>query len=179
MQLRRVFATIWEGHISPEINVSGETHYTISDYLPIFEELMKADWIEAAAWCHEEADSTGGEHLHLYMEMKPKRLKTLANHFGLMETCFETVKDASGSWDYILAKGKHDGKPQIYNNHFGEPKLYGSKEKVDLHQLVNLIIDGVSLRGIMRMHPYHYCVHRDRLTKFSEDWNSKLTVYNN
>ena len=173
MQLRRCFITIhWKHLQSNQIEEDCEENWRII-FKQICDKVVRSDDYEAGALALEMGDELGRIHIQAYLEHKPKRLQTLANDLGVMKTCFDIVKDAKGSWDYCSGTGKHEGKFAFERFTFGEPKLYGSKEKVELNDLVNLIISGVEMRAIMVRHPYAYCVHRDRLRKFSEDWNSR------
>ena len=138
------------------------------------EKLARSSDYDSGALALEMGEKLGRIHIQGYLEHKPKRLKTLANDLGVIKECFDIVKDAKGAWDYCSGLGKHEGKFAFTRYSFGEPKLHGSKEKVELNDLVNCIISGVTLREIMITHPYAYCVHRDRLRKFNEDWNMKL-----
>ncbi|MBA7546044.1 hypothetical protein ES705_38427 [subsurface metagenome] len=177
MQLRRCFITIHAKHLDDKtywnmgLDNNEETWRII--FKQICDKLARTDDYEAGALALEMGEKLGRIHIQGYLEHKPKRLQTLANDLGVMKTCFDIVKDAKGSWDYCSGLGKHEGKFAFDRFTFGEPKLHGSKEKVELNDLVNLIISGVEMREIMIQHPYAYCVHRDRLRKFSEDWNSR------
>ncbi|MBA7545237.1 hypothetical protein ES705_37603 [subsurface metagenome] len=173
MQLRRCFITIHWKHLQSYHSLTDredceENWREIFKY--ISNKVARDDSYESGALALEMGDKLGRIHIQGYLEHKPKRLQTLANDLGVMKTCFDIVKDAKGSWDYCSGLGKHEGKFAFERFTFGEPKLHGSKEKVDLNDLVNLIISGVELRAIMVQHPYAYCVHRDRLRKFTEDW---------
>jgi len=175
MQLRRCFITIhWKHLQSNQIEEDCEENWKII-FKKICDKVVRDDSYESGALALEMGEKLGRIHIQGYLEHKPKRLQTLANDLGVMKTCFDIVKDAKGSWDYCSGIGKHEGKFAFDRFTFGEPKLHGSKEKVELNDLVNLIISGVELRAIMVQHPYAYCVHRDRLRKFSDDWNGRRT----
>jgi hypothetical protein len=180
MQLRRCFITIHWNHLNPK--VYGVKN--IDDMSPdgqeeswrfVFDKMVKrignAPGIDAAALALEVGEQFGRIHIQGYMEHKPKRLKTLATILGVMPTCFDIVKDAKGSWDYCSGINAHEGKFAFKRWSVGKPKLYGSLEKIVLSDLVNLYISGIDLHTIMKKHPYAYCVHRDRMKKFAEDWD--------
>ena len=172
MQLRRCFITIHHGHLNPDLYKFGDSE---EEWLMIFDKMIKRigqmQGLEAAALALEVGEQFGRIHVQGYMEHKPKRLATLASVFGVMPSCFEIVKDAKGSWDYCSGINKHEGKFALKRWSVGKPKLYGSLEKIVLSDLVNLYISGIPLSTIMQKHPYAYCVHRDRLRKFKEDWD--------
>lgn len=176
MQLRRCFITIHHAHLD-EIIYKG-LGQSEEDWMIIFEKMIKrigkTAGIEAASFALEKGEKLGRIHIQGYMEHKPKRLKTLASALGVMTTCFDIVKDAKGSWDYCSGINAHEGKFAFKRWSVGKPKLYGSLEKIVLSDLVNLYISGISLPTIMHKHPYAYCVHRDRLRKFAEDWDKSL-----
>lgn len=185
LQLRRCFITIHEAHLDPLVygvknalsnpGVASRKSFQEEDWLMIFDKMIKrigkTAGIEAAALALEMGEQLGRIHIQGYMEHKPKRLKTLASALGVMTTCFDIVKDAKGSWDYCTGVNKHEGKFAFKRWQIGKPKLHGSLEKIVLSDLVNLYISGIDLRTIMRKHPYAYCIHRDRLKKFAEDWD--------
>lgn len=172
MQLRRCFITIHHNHLNPELYKFGDSE---EEWIMIFDKMVKrignAPGIEAAALALEVGEQLGRIHIQGYMEHKPKRLKTLATILGVMPTCFNIVKDAKGSWDYCSGINAHEGKFAFKRWSVGKPKLYGSLEKIVLSDLVNLYISGIDLQTIMKKHPYAYCVHRDRMKKFAEDWD--------
>ncbi|AXH79376.1 MAG: replication-associated protein [Circular genetic element sp.] len=172
MQLKRCFITIHYAHLEAPGGNDSEENWRII-FKEICDKVSRNDSYEAGALALEMGEKLGRIHIQGYLEHKPKRLQTLANDLGVMKTCFDIVKDAKGSWDYCSGLGKHEGKFAFDRFTFGEPKLYGSKEKVELNDLVNLVISGCELREIMVQHPYAYCVHRDRLRKFSDDWSNR------
>ena len=180
MQLRRCFITIHRAHLDSVIygdcfDTHDNNELDEAAWLMIFDKMIgrigRTAGIEAAALALEMGEQLGRIHIQGYMEHKPKRLKTLASALGVMTTCFDIVKDAKGSWDYCTGVNKHEGKFAFKRWQIGKPKLHGSLEKIVLSDLVNLYISGIDLRTIMRKHPYAYCVHRDRLKKFAEDWD--------
>jgi hypothetical protein len=172
MQLRRCFITIHHAHLDHDLYKFGDSE---EEWIMIFDKMVnrigKAAGIEAATLALEMGEKLGRIHIQGYMEHKPKRLKTLASILGVMTTCFDIVRDAKGSWDYCSGLNAHEGKFAFKRWSVGKPKLYGSLEKIVLSDLVNLYISGVKLHTIMKEHPYAYCVHRDRLKKFAEDWD--------
>lgn len=179
MQLRRCFITIHYAHLDPlvygvkkidDMSPSGQEEAWLMIFDKMIKRIGKTAGIEAAALALEMGEQLGRIHIQGYMEHKPKRLKTLASALGVMTTCFDIVKDAKGSWDYCTGVNKHEGKFAFKRWQIGKPKLHGSLEKIVLSDLVNLYISGIDLKTIMRQHPYAYCVHRDRLRKFAEDW---------
>jgi len=179
VQLRRCFITIHHAHLDPliygvkkidDMSPSGQEEAWLMIFDKMIKRIGKTAGIEAAALALEMGEQLGRIHIQGYMEHKPKRLKTLASALGVMTTCFDIVKDAKGSWDYCSGINKHEGKFAFKRWQIGKPKLHGSLEKIVLSDLVNLYISGIDLKTIMRKHPYAYCVHRDRLKKFAEDW---------
>jgi len=175
MQLRRCFLTIHHGHLDPD--VYPDLPNCEEGWLMIFDKMCQRLspklGYEAGALALEMGEKLGRIHIQGYLEHKPKRLKTIASALGVMTSCIEIVKDAKGSWDYCSGINAHEEKFAFKRFNWGTPKLHGSLEKIVLSDLVNLIISGVDLRAIMVRHPYAYCVHRDRLKKFEDDWNNK------
>ena len=178
MQLRRCFITIHHAHLDRDVYgtlTNNGLDKSEENWIMIFDKMInrigKAAGIEAASFALEMGEKLGRIHIQGYMEHKPKRLNTLASALGVMTTCFDIVKDAKGSWDYCSGINAHEGKFAFKRWQIGKPKLHGSLEKIVLSDLVNLYISGIDLRTIMRKHPYAYCVHRDRLKKFAEDWD--------
>ena len=180
MQLRRCFITIHHAHLDHQIyglkniddmSPSGQEDAWLLIFDTMIKRIGKMPGLEAASMALEMGEKLGRIHIQGYMEHKPKRLKTLASALGVMTTCFDIVKDAKGSWDYCSGINAHEGKFAFKRWSVGKPKLHGSLEKIVLSDLVNLYISGIPLGTIMQKHPYAYCVHRDRLKKFSEDWD--------
>ena len=178
MQLRRCFLTIHHGHLDPDL-YKGLTNDEES-WKIILEKMSKrlegSAGLEAGVLALEQGEKLGRIHIQGYLEHKPKRLKTIASVLGVMTSCIEIVKDAKGSWDYCSGINAHEGKFAFSRWTIGKPKLYGSLEKIVLSDLVNLLISGIDLRTIMMRHPYAYCVHRDRLQKFNDDWNRRSVL---
>jgi len=174
MQLRRCFITIHHAHLDHNLykNLGDDEAAWTLIFDKMIKRIGKTAGIEAAALALEMGEQLGRIHIQGYMEHKPKRLKTLASALGVMPTCFDIVKDAKGSWDYCSGINAHEGKFAFKRWSVGKPKLHGSLEKIVLSDLVNLYISGIPLGTIMQKHPYAYCVHRDRLKKFAEDWSS-------
>ena len=177
MQLRRCFLTIHHGHLDPDVYTAPNCE---EGWLMIFDKMCQRLspklGYEAGALALEMGEKLGRIHIQGYLEPKPKRLKTIASALGVMTSCIEIVKDAKGSWDYCSGINAHEEKFAFKRFTWGTPKLHGSLEKIVLSDLVNLIISGVDLKAIMVRHPYAYCVHRDRLKKFEEDWNGRRTL---
>ena len=165
MQLRRAFGTIHEGHCPDGWDVANlflflKTHLSRSDYT-------------AGAFALEET-SEGNLHIQFYIECKiPKRPSTMAKDFIVStEAVFDVVRDAKGAWEYCTGTGeRHGDKPAFDRFEFGTPILYGGTARADLKELVDLVISGADLHEIMTGHPYSYCVHRSRITRFYDDWN--------
>lgn len=112
--------------------------------------------------------------------MTEKRTTTLARDLGLStEYCFDKVKSAKGSWSYCTGTGKYEDKPAVSRMSFGDPILYGDDQRADLQHLVSLVIDGVELGQLMKEYPYAWCVHRDRIMKFYNDWTFGISHNNN
>jgi len=176
MQLRRCFGTIHFGHLSERYDelITGENSESM---ILVLEKLIANldDAYTAGAFAVEAGEVAGRIHIQFYVEHKPKRLSTLAKDFGVTtNACFDVVKSAGHAWDYCAGLGDHASKQAFKRLTFGEPKLSGTLAKVALNDLVNLIISGITLKEIMKAHPYAYCVHRDRLRKFYEDWNGLM-----
>lgn len=165
MQLRRAFGTIHEGHTAEGWDVANlflylKTHLSREDYI-------------AGAFALEET-ATGNLHIQFYVETKiPKRPSTMAKDFLVStDAVFDVVRDATGCWNYCTGTGdRHGDKPAFDRFDFGTPILYGGTAKADLKELVDLVISGADLREIMLGHPYSYCVHRQRIAAFYDDWN--------
>lgn len=165
MQLRRAFGTIHEGHCPAGWDVANlflflKTHLSRDDYT-------------AGAFALEETFE-GNLHIQFYIECKiPKRPSTMAKDFIVStEAVFDVVRDAKGAWEYCTGTGeRHGAKPAFERFEFGVPILYGGTARADLKELVDLVISGADLHEIMKGHPYSYCVHRSRITRFYDDWN--------
>jgi len=178
MQLRRCFGTMHLNHVNPDI-YGDYSKYADDNYETYWrsvleqlkQRLAKAKGYHSGAFALELGDVTQRIHIQFYVEHTPKRFQTLARDFGVLhEEVFQTVIDAKGAWEYCTGLGKHVEKFAFARFTFGTPKLAGSREKIALTDLVNLYISGVELHKIMKLHPYAYCVHRDRLRKFADDW---------
>lgn len=181
IMLRRVFATIWANHLGENFQLRIDESLTRDDnhrqlMTDIYDLWTRTNrgWLKknysAMGFCLEEAPSTGNFHIHVYAELKSqKRLSTFARDFGIKETAFEVVKDATGAYQYVTGTGVHSDKIAIARWQFGEFKLHGDSTKADLRHLVNLALDGATRKELFRQHPYAWCVHRDRMNKFYDD----------
>lgn len=171
MQVKRCFGTVNVGNLN-----LGDVRPT-EQHLRNYYSYLKNDFnfpehgYLAGAFALERG-KTGNLHIQFYMEHEKKRFRTLANDFDIMETCFQRVKNAKGSWDYCSGIEAHKDKPAYDRFIFGTPKLHGDPTKADLRMLVDLIIDGNELNEIMLKHPYAWCVHRPRLLSFKADWDA-------
>ena len=140
--------------------------------------INKEDYI-AGALALEIAPKTGRIHLQGYLEHKRKRLNTISTELRCnLTNGISVVKDAQGSWDYCSGLGIHADKPALARYTWGEPKLHGSAENTDLKGMVQAVIDGAQLEDLMKNNPYAWCVHRDRLVKFYNDWNGGINQNN-
>ena len=161
--LRRSTGTIHSGHLPEGIDMK--------QYWELFTKTVPSlEKYNAGAYALE---LTGNDNLHIqfYLEHDRKRTSTLARDLGLStEYVFDKVKSARGSWEYCSGTGKYAEKPAVARGSFGDPILYGDDQRADLQHLVACIIDGATLNEIMKQYPYAWCVHRDRLIKFSQDW---------
>ncbi len=119
----------------------------------------------------EIAPKTGTLHIQGYLEHSRKRLPTIAKDLACnLTNGIMVVKDAQGSWNYCAGRGDYLDKHALDRFVFGEPKLHGSGQSAELKTLVQAIVDGAELDDIMKSNPYAWCVHRDRLIKFRNDW---------
>jgi hypothetical protein len=99
MQLRRCFITIHWKHLQASSSLPEEDceeNWRII-FKQISDKVARDDSYEAGALALEMGEKLGRIHIQGYLEHKPKRLQTLANDLGVMKTCFDIVKDASGS----------------------------------------------------------------------------------
>lgn len=168
MQLRRAFGTIHEGHCYdgwdiPNLFIFLKSHLDRSEYL-------------SGAMALELTESEN-MHIQFYIECRiPKRPATMAKDFLVTtEAVFDTVRDATGSWQYCTGTGeRHKDKPALDRFDWGTPVLYGGTAKADLKALVDLVISGATLAEIMRGNPYSYCVHQARISRFYYDWTDEV-----
>ena len=163
MMLRRSTGTIHSGHLPEDID--------IESYWDLFQKTLPVlDGYNSGAAALELTEK-GNLHIQFYLEHDRKRTSTLAKDLGLStEYCFSKVKSAKGSWAYCTGTGKYEDKPAESRFMFGDPILYGDDQRADLQHLVSLVIDGAELGQIMKEYPYAWCVHRDRIIKFYNDW---------
>lgn len=176
MQLRRCVGTINFGNFNedakPEPVPYDDRQQFLHQYLQYLKTVITPEnGYRAGAFASELGD-TGNHHIQFYLEMSTaKRLSTLARVFKCDREVFQTVYSPSGSWAYCTGTGQHTGKPAFERWEFGEPLLWGLETQTKLRDLVQQVLDGATLREIMKNDPYAYCVHRDRLRKFYDDWN--------
>lgn len=172
MQLSRCFLSIMQGQLKEPLNTDPCNETAMKLYFEELKANLDRKEYDAGAIALEIAPNTGTLHIQAYLEHKRKRIRTIANDLscnltnGIMQ-----VKDARGSWEYCTGTGKHEGKHAISRMVWGEPRLHGSTENADLKMLVSAIMDGAQLQDIVKHNPYSWCVHRDRLIKFYNDWN--------
>lgn len=170
MMLRRSTGTIHEGHLPDGVQMM--------DYWDLFCKTLPAlEGYNAGAYALE-LTKNDNLHIQFYIEHDRKRTSTLARDLGVStEFVFDKVKSARGSWEYCTGTGKYAEKAAISRSSFGEPILYGDDQRADLQHLVSCIIDGATLNDIMKQYPYAWCVHRDRLIKFYNDWTFGIPEY--
>jgi hypothetical protein len=178
LMLRRAFITIWPNNLQGkwrelirDSEAVADNHETLMrEY---YNHLVKMKWKDKKYTGVQIALEVGkkreGVHIQAYVENGQKRLSTYAKDFSCMETCFDVVRDAPGSYAYCSGTGVHQGKFALGRFTYGEFKLHGDSQKADLRMLVNLILEGASPRDIFLNYPYAWCVHRDRILKFQED----------
>lgn len=171
MQLKRCFLSIHQGMLNPPFIEMPDNETAMTLY---WEELIKSinkNEYTAGALAIETAPKTGTLHIQGYLEHKRKRLTTIANDLLCnLTNGISVVKDAQGSWNYCAGLGEYETKSAVARVTWGEPRLHGSAENADLKSMVQAIIDGAQLEDLMKANPYAWCVHRDRLIKFSNDW---------
>ena len=172
MQLKRSFLTIHQGMLDePFINMPDNETCMILYFDELKKSLAQRTEYIAGALALEIAPKTGTLHIQGYLEHSRKRLNTIAKDLmcnltnGIM-----VVKDAQGSWNYCAGLHDYADKHALARHVWGEPKLHGSGGKADLRHLVQLVVDGAELEDIMKANPYAWCVHRDRMIKFRNDW---------
>ncbi len=170
LQLRRATGTIHEAHLDID-QWDGIDHY-FQDFI----ESQMPKEISAGAFALEVGEKTGRTHIQFYIEFNDRlRTSTLRGLFDLglpkHEAAFNRVYDAQGSWDYCSGTGRYAGKKAIQRVVFGDPKLYGTAKQPRLAELVEMVIDGNSLKDIMRHSPYAWAVHRQRIVSFYYDWH--------
>lgn len=171
MQLKRSFLSIHQGMLEEPFVSMPDNETAMKLY---WEDLLKnIDKKEytAGALAVEIAPKTGTLHIQGYLEHKRKRLNTIATDLMCnLTNGISVVKDAKGSWDYCAGLGEYETKPAVARITWGEPKLHGSAENADLKTMVQAVIDGAELNDLMKANPYAWCVHRDRIIKFYNDW---------
>lgn len=177
--VRRAFATIWPRHLGEkwhdrlvESLARDDGHLEL---MTLFYSTLKSKHYyrsrkyTAAAVCLELGEENENAHVHMYVEHNQKRMTTLGKDFGILHTAFQTVRDSTGSYNYVTGSGTHADKPAIDRWQFGEFKLHGDSQKADLRLLINHALSGMSKYDLFHNYPYAWCVHRDRMTKFYDD----------
>jgi len=176
IQLRRAFGTINFGNFNedakPEPVAYDDREKFLSQYLDYLKTVITPkNGFRAGAFASELGE-TGNHHIQLYIEMTTaKRLSTLARVFKCDREVFQTVRSPADAWAYCTGTGQHTGKFAFERWDFGDPVLWGLETQTKLRDLVQQVLDGATLQEIMKNDPYAYCVHRDRICKFYDDWN--------
>lgn len=178
--IRRCFATVWPRHLGEKwhdklvesINRDDQHLELMSE---VYHHLTRSKhWYRekkytAVAVCLERGEELENVHIHMYLEHNQKRMTTLGKDFGFMHTAFQTVRDATGSYNYVTGSGVHADKPALARWQFGEFKLHGDSQKADLRLLINHALSGMTKYDLFHQYPYSWCVHRDRMMKFYDD----------
>ena len=163
MMIRRSTGTIHEGHLPPSI--------TVMDYWDMLSKTLPTLEGYNAGAAALELTQNDNLHIQFYFEHDRKRVTTLARDLGVTtHAVFSKVRHARGSWEYCSGTGKYEDKPALARFTFGDPILHGDDQRANLQHLVACIIDGADLQELMKEYPYAWCVHRDRLLKFYQDW---------
>ena len=173
MQLKRCFLSIHQGMLNPPyIDWADNETAMVSYWDELTTRLRSKKYFTAGALALERAPKTGTLHIQGYLEHDRKRLTTIASHLMCnLTNGISVVKDAQGSWNYCAGLGEYETKSAVARLTWGEPRLHGSVQNADLKAMVQAIIDGAQLEDLMKSNPYAWCVHRDRLIKFSNDWH--------
>lgn len=173
MQLKRCFLSIHQGMLNPPYIDMPDNETAMKLYWEeLVTRLRSKKYFTAGALAIEIAPKTGTLHIQGYLEHDRKRLTTIASHLMCnLTNGISVVKDAQGSWNYCAGLGEYENKDAVARFTWGEPKLHGSVQNADLKSMVQAVIDGAQLEDLMQHNLYAWCVHRDRIIKFHNDWH--------
>lgn len=173
---RRAFVTIQLGSILDqnyaELAKKSNIETPMNMFYQELKKIFSSKIFRAGAFALEVGSKTQRCHIQGYVELKqPRSWQWFGNTFGTLNTCFNTVYDAQGSWDYCSRTGRYSEKEGVLETHvFGEPVLHGASEsKADLKKCVSWIQSGLHPTHILREAPYAYTVHCQRIWTL---WNA-------